>query len=88
MVMFVTIVGAADDRVDLRVGQREKADLAARNQPVVPVMTANVGITNSSSGTNRARMALRASNGAARRVGPTTKPMNRSMPVDSLLDIT
>ena len=39
-------------------------------------------------GASRVMIARRASNGAARRIGPTTKPMNRSMPVHMTPEMT
>ena len=50
-------------------------------QPVVPVMIASVGIRNSVRGVSRSSTALRAEISTVRRMGPSIKPMNRSMPV-------
>ena len=61
---------------------------AARNQPEVEVMADKVGIKISVRGIMPAIMARRVSRLTLRSTGPTTKPMNRSMPVHRAPDMT
>src|ERR1043165_1592247 len=60
----------------------------ARNQPEVDVIVDSVGIRISVRGIRPAIIARRVSNETLRRTGPTIKPMNRSMPVQSAPVIT
>src|SRR5512139_3616200 len=60
----------------------------ARNQPEVDVMIDNVGIRISVRGTSPAMMARRVSKDTLRMMGPMTKPMKRSMPVQRAPAIT
>src|SRR6185312_8465635 len=60
----------------------------ARNQPAVDVMIDSVGIRISVRGISPAMMLRRVSNDTPRKIGPITKPMNRSMPVHSAPVIT
>src|SRR6185437_12126440 len=60
----------------------------ARNQPAVEVMIDKVGIRISVRGISPAMMLRRVSNDTPRKIGPMTKPMNRSMPVHNAPVIT
>ncbi len=60
----------------------------ARNQPAVEVTIDKVGIRISVRGIRPAMIVRRVSNDTPRRMGPITKPMNRSMPVHSTPVIT
>ena len=70
--------------IDGRVGEVETKPMrTARNQPAVEVMADSVGIRMRVRGMMPAIMARRVSSETPRSTGPTTKPMNRSMPVHS-----
>src|SRR5512144_2191538 len=60
----------------------------ARNQPAVEVMIESVGIRINVRGIRPAMIVRRVSSDTPRKIGPITKPINRSMPVHSAPAIT